>query len=90
MTKKDPEGSVHEEQFNADKKAVESTEETLNEMAASELPATEAVTDQEDAIPDDGLKAESTALAEEEPLIENTAGEAAGEDDTPADEPARK
>ena len=33
MTKRDPKDSVHEEQFNAEEKAIESTEETLIEMA---------------------------------------------------------
>ncbi|MRR21673.1 DUF349 domain-containing protein [bacterium] len=95
MTKKDPEGSVHEEQFNADKKAVESTGEILNEMAASDLPAAEAATEQEDGMPGDGLKAANTALAEEEPVIGDPAGEADGEEsgeekDTPDDEPGEK
>ena len=80
MTKRDPKDSVHEEQFNAEEKAIESTEETLIEMAASDQPAAKAGTDHEDALPEDVVKAEDIATAEESSANERAVGEAVGED----------
>jgi len=94
MTKRDPKDSVHEEQFNAEEKAIESTEETLIEMAASDQPAAEAGTDHEDALPEDVVKAEDIATAEKASANERAVGEAVEEEsveeDTPADEPVAK
>ena len=39
MTTRDPENSVHDEQFNAEEKASESTEEEITEMTTQEQPA---------------------------------------------------
>ena len=94
MTKRDPKDSVHEEQFNAEEKAMESTEETLTEMAASDQPAAEAGTDHEDALPEDVEKAEDTATAEtasaEEIAVGEKVEEESAEEETPADEPVAK
>jgi archaellum component FlaC len=57
MTTKDPKDSVHDEQFDGEEKAIESTEETVNEMAASDQPATKAGADHDDASPEVDAKA---------------------------------
>ncbi len=94
MTKRDPKDSVHEEQFNAEEKAIESTEETLIEMAASDQPADEAGTDHADALPEDVEKAEDTATDEkasaDEIAVGETVEEESAEEETLADEPVAK
>lgn len=78
MTTKDPKDSVHDEQFDGEAKAVESTEETVNEMAASDPPADEVEAGH------DVSKPEADASAEKHVKIEKK--EIAGEDIT-SDEP---
>ncbi len=83
MTTKNPEDSVRKEPFDADEKAIESTEKTVDELAASDQPAEEAVTDHEDVMPEEALEAEVNAPAEGKP-----AGEEPGEEETVSYEPA--
>jgi len=89
MTTKDPKDSVHDEQFDGEEKAVESTEETVNEMAASDAPADEAVADQDGSEPevdksaDEHVKIEETATPEED--VTAAEPEAAEEDVAAAD-----
>ncbi len=95
MTEKDPEGSVHEEQFDAEKKAIESAEETVDELAASDQPADEAGSDNEDSTPEEAIEAEENFPAEGEPAHKEpaeakaVAGDTA-EEDTVSEEPAEE
>ncbi len=85
MTTKNPEDSVHKEPFDADEKAIESTEETVDELAASDQPAEEAGTDHEDVMPEEALKAKVNA-----PDEGKTEGEESDEDEPAAEEPVRE
>ena len=90
MTTKNPEDSVHKEPFDADEKAIESTKETVDELAVSDQPAAKADTDHEDDMPEDASKAEVSAPAKGKP-----AGKKSGEDKpagkkTDEDKPAGK
>ncbi|MFZ2287245.1 MAG: DUF349 domain-containing protein, partial [Bacteroidales bacterium] len=76
MTEKDPEGSVHEEQFDAAGKAIESSEENGNELAASDHQDADAGTDPGDAMPEKAVTAEGISAAEE---VTVTADPEAGE-----------
>jgi len=92
MTEKDPEGSVHEEQFDAEEKVIESAEKTVDELAVSDQPADEAGSDHEDATPEEAAEAEDNSPAEGKPADEEPAegksvvGEPA-EDDAATEEP---
>lgn len=57
-------------------------------MAESDLRATETENDQEDAIPEDAIKAEKIAISEEEYVIEKPAGEAVEEESVKEETPA--
>lgn len=80
MTTKNPEDSVHKEPFDADEKAIESTEETVEEKAASDQPAAEAASDHEDDMPEEALEAEGNSPAEGKPAVEKPDRELADED----------
>ncbi len=88
MTTKDPKDSVHDEQFDGEAKAVESTEETVNEMAAPDPPADEAVADKDDSEPevdesaDEHVKIEDTAIVDE---VVTSAEPDTGDEDETAD-----
>ncbi len=86
MTEKDPEGSVHEEQFDAEKKAIESAEETVDELAASDQPADEAGSDNEGASPEEATEAEENLPAEGKPAQKEPAEAKAVAGDTAEDE----
>jgi len=85
MTTKNPEDSVHKEPFDADEKAIESTKETVDELAASDQPAAKADTDHGDDMPEDASKAEASAPDKGKP-----AGEKSDEDESAAVEPTRE
>lgn len=85
MTTKNPEDSVHKEPFDADEKAIESTEENIDELTASDQPAAKAVTDDEDVMPEVALTAEVKASAKGKPA-EKEPNEDESADEKPAEE----
>jgi Domain of Unknown Function (DUF349) len=88
MTTKDPKDSVHDEQFDGEAKAVESTEETVNEMAASDPPDNEVVADHEDSEPEAVISAEKHVKTKEASLAEEVVpGAVPAGEYVPADEP---
>jgi len=95
MTEKDPEGSVHEEQFDAEEKAIESAEKTVDELAASDQPADEASGDHEDATPEEAAEAVDNSPAEgkaadEVPAEADAVAGDTAEDESVAGEPAEE
>ncbi len=84
MTTKNPVNSVHEEQFDADKKASESTGEEITEMTTQEQPAEQI------EVADEPVLSENVEPATEEPADELPADEEASEEMTVDEEPAEE
>jgi hypothetical protein len=61
MTKRNPEDSVHEEQFDGEEKNIESAEDTIPEKALSEEPVAERQTVKNDDTPEIAGKADDAA-----------------------------
>jgi archaellum component FlaC len=87
MTTKNPVNSVHEEQFDADKKASESTGEELTETTTQEQPAAQIEVENEPVLSENVEPVTEEPVTEEpvteEPVDELSAAETPEEDDSP-------
>jgi archaellum component FlaC len=84
MTTKNPVNSVHEEQFDADKKASESTGEEITEMTTQEQPAEQI------EVADEPVVSENVEPATEDPVDELPAAEETAEEKPVDEEPAEE
>ncbi len=91
MTTKNPVNSVHDEQFDADKKASESTGEELTETTTQEQPAAQIEVENEPVLSENVEPVTEEPVEEpvteepvtEEPVDELSASETPEEDDSP-------
>ncbi len=68
MTKNNPKDSVRNEQFDNEEKAIESTEETIDEKAISGMPAAEEQTATKDEMPEKAIEAEANIGSDAVPV----------------------
>jgi len=81
MIKKNPNESVHDEQFDGEEKTIESTEETTDEKALSDESAVEEQTVKKDVETGDAIEAENNANRDEGHVIEQPEPDEPVEDD---------